>query len=272
MIPKIKRRPVPSWLKNLNNLDVLPIRDLLANSLYYPSCGRDGDPVRYLGGFIHSFVFVDYSIEHDEVLNSLQDAHHRFKGYKVVYSRDVKEKELIPNGCSLTPSMVFTLFCRDGRMKELQYNDWQPIIPDYRDGNPLKYKERIKEPFAVWAIHQRDEKYGEEHGPERFSLLYICNDSAATFQALYHGNKCVPEVVAIIHPGTGYGHNWTNFRNPSQIFARSVLNNPYGKPKYFLCDGARENSRDSSYWQEYNQLIHYWKVCDGELGLWKRNS
>lgn len=270
MIPKIKRRPVPSWLKSLNNLDELPIRDLLANSLYYPSCGRDGDPVRYLGGFIHSFVFVDYSFEHDEVLNSLHDAHHRFKGYKVVYLRDVKEKELISDGCSLTPSMVFTLFCCNGRMKELQYNDWRPIIPDYIDGNPLKYSDSIKEPFAVWAIHQRDENLGEEHGPEQFSLLYICGDGAATFQALYHGNKCAPDVVAIIQPGTGFGLNWTDFRNPSQIFARSVLNNPDGKPGYLLYGGWGSNYK-SSCWQEYNQLIHYWKVCDGELGLWKRN-
>lgn len=251
MIPGIKRKPVPKWLSELNNLDHLPIRNVLLNSLYYPSCGRDGDPVKYIGGHIHSFIYVDYGREKEKVWHDLNDNEQGFKGYQIIYSREVDKHELIPHG-------------------------WRPIYPEHLDGDPEKYRRIIKNPFAVWAIHQRNPDLGDVHGPERFSLLYICGDGVATFQALYHGNGVTPDIVAIIQPGSGFGWNWTYFRRPDGIFSRSVLGNPAGTPEYLLYGGWGKDYRESC-WPEFSNLIHYWTAHHyyttpkTEIGLWMRN-
>jgi hypothetical protein len=122
MIPGIERQNTPEWLVRLVDADVLPIDSLLRNSLYYPSCGRDGDPVRYLGGLVHSFVYVDYGLEHDEVWSSLHHDRHGFTGYTIVHCRDVKENELTPHG-------------------------WQPMLPDQRDGDPTLWKSLRRRPI-----------------------------------------------------------------------------------------------------------------------------
>lgn len=246
MIPRLLNRETPVWLAQLTDLKILSIESLLENSLYYPSSGRDGDPVRYLGGFIHSFIYVDYGVAREDVLQSLGDNHHGFKGYRVIHCRDVEPSELTPHG-------------------------WKSLHPGREDGDPLKYRDYMKKPFALWAIFERNSDHEDGHGPIRFSLLYICGDGEATFQALYLGNKRSPEVVAIIQPGTGFGLNWTNFSDASLVFGRSVLDNPSGKPQYLLYGGWGADYKPSC-WPEYSELVHYWKIVsvDGELGLWKR--
>jgi len=245
-IAGIQRRAVPEWLAGLENQDLFPIRELLNNSLYYPSCGSDGRPVQYLAGMIHSFVYVDYGIDRDAVMQSLHDAHEGFYGYNMIHCRDVSERELVPHG-------------------------WQPILPDGRENEPDRYKEHIKKPFAVWSIHERDKARGKDYGPERFSFLYICGDGAATYQALYHGNQCVPDVVAIIQPGHGFGCNWTDYTNPDLVFARSVLKNPFGIPGFLLSDRCMSgNTENTCCWPEYATTPQ--SVADSGLNLWKRKT
>jgi hypothetical protein len=89
----------------------------------------------------------------------------------------------------------------------------------------------------------------------------------AAFQALYHGNHCAPDVLAIIQSGEGFGRNWTDFRDVDKILGRSVLQNPYGRPRYLLYGGWGRDYRTTC-WAEYSQLKHYWPAADGELGLW----
>jgi hypothetical protein len=188
---------------------------------------------------------VDYGLEHDAVWKSLHDDSHGFRGYVLFDCRDVLERELTPQG-------------------------WQPIPPELgRDGDPSRHRDFIKKPFGIWSVHERMSDYDEEHGPDRFSLLYICADGAAAFQALYHGNRCAPKVLAIIQPGTGFGGNWTDFRDPDQILGRSVLQNPYGKPQYLLYGGwGRGYNESESCWPAYAQLIHHWRAGRSTLGLW----
>ena len=98
LIPGLSLRPIPKWLAELKDQKTLPICDLLNGSLYYPACGLDGNPVRYLGGFVHSFVYVDYGVARDDMLNSACHNHEGFRGYTMFLRRDVAEHELVPNG------------------------------------------------------------------------------------------------------------------------------------------------------------------------------
>ena len=240
MIRGVETRVTPD-----TRLENLQIRDFLHHSLYYPACGLDGDPVRYLASLVHSFVYVDYGLEHNEVWAALHDDRQGFSGYRVLDCRDVTEDELTPHG-------------------------WQPIQPGSADGNPMNFREYIKKPFAIWSVHERKSDYDEKHGPDRFSLLYVCADGAAASQALYHGNRCAPEVLAIIQPGTSFGCNYTDFCDPNQILGRSVFQNRYGIPRYLLYGGMGCDYREIC-WPVYSRLIRYWQVVDGgELGLWER--
>ena len=59
----------PKWLQeidasNINSVQ-FDIKQILKDSLYYPSAGYDGNPIKYFAGSIHSFIYIDYSVERD---------------------------------------------------------------------------------------------------------------------------------------------------------------------------------------------------------------
>src|SRR5689334_8112732 len=60
---KLTAAPLPAWLEALDAEAIaskaLPLAAMLTDSLYYPASGLDGIPVKYLGGFVHSFVYAD---------------------------------------------------------------------------------------------------------------------------------------------------------------------------------------------------------------------
>ncbi len=241
LVPGLHLRPMPQWLQQVDPEAPFPLKDVLDRSLYYPSSGCDGNPIKHLGGFTHSFICVDSGIQHDDLLCSLTEERHRFKGYEILFIKDVFRQELAPNGFSL-PTL---LRC---------------------DGKPSK---RNYPPFAVWAVHQRRTEFDDNHGPERFSLLFICGDGVATYHALYYSNRCAPEVLAIIQPGHGWGGNWTDFTDPRLVFARSVCGNPYGTPDYLLYGMWHWHFEDSC-WPQYSKKMYYWSAGRAKLGLWAR--
>ena len=127
-----------------------------------------------------------------------------------------------------------------------------------------------KKPYCSWSIFQRGEDVPSIHGPPRFSLLYLCADGVAAFQALYYANSASPKAVAVIQPGTAFGGNWTDFDDPSGIFARTVFGNPKGSPQILL-NGGRGN-RDffrEPCWPSYTELICFLdKSRGGSIGVW----
>jgi len=239
MIQEIPGSQVPDWIPQYGPLDRLPLLELLSGSVYYPASGFDGQPVKILAGNFHSFVYVDYGLSRDQLLATLR-SERGFLGYGIVALRDVTEQELIPNG-------------------------WTPLLPNHCDGNPRPLQ---TQPFSVWVVLKRQSDFNEEHGPMYFSLLYICGDGVATYQAIYLGNKTYPAVVAIIQPGTGFGGNWTNFEDPQRIFGRTVMGNPDGVPTYLLYGGwAEGHFYTEPCWPQYSELV--WNP-NTRLRLWRR--
>jgi hypothetical protein len=235
-----------SWLfTDPVSIDRLTIRDLLKNSIYYPAAGKDGTPVEYLGKHFASFVFADYDFGEEKVLDALHSQEDGFRGYRVAAQRRVEKRELVPNG-------------------------WNPVPPLTHDINAGSRQVSMEPPFAIWAILERTADYGQDHGPKRFSLLYIGGEGVATYQALYHGNKTTTSVVCVIQPGTGFGKNWTNFEDEGKIFARTVLDNPYGKPEYLLCGGhGKPEFYETSCWPDQYSI----KIASFAPNrvLWQRN-
>ena len=203
------------WTDRLKPEDVnagpLPVSDILNASLYYPASGFDGSVIkecntrsRRLG--IRSFVYCDYAVGEEAFLSSQDD----FLGYHVLAGRPVQKGEMAPSG-------------------------WRPVIPPGVDMERYVRYRDVWKPFAHWMVYERDADRTEEHGPARFSLLYVGGEGAATFQALYWSNRKSPSAIAIIRPGTGWGFNWTDFRNPDRPFAWVVMNNPVEVPEWAFC-------------------------------------
>jgi len=127
-----------------------------------------------------------------------------------------------------------------------------------------------KKPYCSWSIFQRGEDVPAFYGPPRFSLLYLCADGVAAFQALYYANSASPKAVAVIQPGTEFGGNCTNFEDNEKIFARSVLGNPQGRPEILLYGGSgkRDFFREPC-WPSYTELICFLdKSSGGSIGVW----
>lgn len=248
MLKQISPVAVPTWLNDVTpesmHSDPFPLSRILLESLYYPSCGVDGDPVRHLAGNILSFVYVDYGISKEELLAEL--SRRGFSGYKPVATRWVREVEIAPNG-------------------------WKPSIPSDVKDDPFRYRDHIKQPFCLWTVFERLEDIRFAHRPLRFSLLYLCADGVAAYQALYVASATLPRAVAVIQPGHGFGHNWTDFTDPQAIFARTVLGNPAGVPQYLLYGGygSRSNYGEPC-WPEYRKLTCFVdKPPRGNIGIWE---
>jgi hypothetical protein len=247
MLRQLQAIEVPSWLTNLTPETIrhepFPLRELLRNSLYYPSCGFDSDPIKHIGGNVLSFVYVDYGHTRGAFMNALH-----FSGYDLIASRFVTENELAPGG-------------------------WRPPVLRREDGDPQRDHEHIKAPFCLWAVFHRRGDFPVTHGPLRFSLLFVCADGAATFHALYIANSITPKAVAVIQPGHGFGYNWTDFTNPTQIFARLVLGNPAGQPEMLLYGGlGRErDAYGETCWPAYQYLVRrFSRTGSGTVGVWSR--
>ena len=227
MIEQIPGLAPRAWLMKLTAEtmanDPFPLYEVLQDSLYYPGAGTDGKPVRWLAGNTCSFVYTDYGVSRSRLLNALNDEHSGFRGYRILCLRDVTMKELVPNG-------------------------WTPTLPRSCDENPRAWSEHFSKPFCIWTILERLSDYPAEHGPERFSLLYLCGEGVASYQALYNSNCVKPKILFLIQHG--FGGNWTNFENQNAIFARSVAANPAGMPDW-LVGRCRSKQEGQSYWSRY---------------------
>ena len=232
MLDQLPEMTAPRWMTDLSSTTVknkpFSIHELLRDSLYYPSSGFDGDPVKHLAGNILSFIYVDYGHSRAEFMEDLENR--GVCGYELIgQPRSITEQELTPHG-------------------------WPPDPPSLKYGDHSHLADWIKEPFCEWVVFQRSADVPPGHGPYRFSLLYLCKEGVTAFRALYIANNIAPKSVAIIQAGAT-GGNWTNFEDPDDIFARSVLNNKAGQPEILLYGGMGCQSYQKPCWPDYNTHV-----------------
>ncbi|MDM9630252.1 hypothetical protein [Robiginitalea aurantiaca] len=202
----------------------VPIAELLDGSLYYPASAFDGGVVKHFSKKINSFIYCDYATGKAALLEELNKG---FKGYELLASRDLRMSELIPSG-------------------------WQMELPPGFDmSDYYRHKSVIKDPFAHWAVYERLPEYDEDHGAKQFSIIYIGGEGVATSQALYWTNNKHPKALAIIQPGTGFGFNWTDFREGDGPLAWVVLQNKSGIPEFIVSDYFEPG------WEEYAYMLKY---------------
>ena len=103
MIECMPVKQTPDWLRSIASGEKetgLPLGSILCNSLYYPACGLNGTPVKFLGGNIHSFIYADYGTTRQAFLRNLQGTciDCGFRGYRLIRQMDIHTGDLAPEG------------------------------------------------------------------------------------------------------------------------------------------------------------------------------
>ena len=230
----------------------LPLDEILQNSLYYPSSWFDGGVVKYCNeNFrdkdINSFVYCDYAPEEDDLVGRVEGG---FRGYHVfahrtVVATEIGAEELLPIDFEMNPEE-----------ERLFYETFHPAP---QNG------------YCHWFVMERDEEFGEDHGPQRFSLLYVRGEGVATYVGLYLNRNVSPRVVAIIQPGHGFGGNWTNFEDTDSCLYRLMKASGAGMPEYIF-NGGIGNSYADLGWPEYEfveQISGYYYPGYGSMAIYR---
>ena len=193
----------------------LPLDSLLENSAYYPACRYDGDLIRLFNKIlrdkgIRSFIYCDYGANEDLVE---REAKQNMRGYHVLAHRSVDISELTGHGMN---PRCFLPVRRCGKVKS---------------GGTF---------FCHWFIFARDDSFTDTHGPERFSLMYICAEGVTAYELFYNSREIMPKCVAIIQPGEGFGVNWTDFHKVGAPLYQALKSNPAGLPEMIVNGGIWE--------------------------------
>ena len=255
--------------------DKFLLKELLENSLYYPACGRDGDPVWYAHKEIQSFFYTDYGVTQKQIEESLYGTGRYgenitfrdsdpvgFKGYKVIGEKKLTSKELDPTGVvSLTTEYGQTQFVTDISYVHSKLKDW------------------IKKPFAKWYILERQPEFDDTHGPELFSFVFICADGVTTYKTLYNLNQIAPKYLTIYNSGDGFGFNWDSFQSEDGQLCKTVFSNtkipeallskfdiwtnvfaPSEKTLFDELEGCMSNIESEDIWETYPLDVYLGKL------------
>lgn len=240
---------MPRWLASISDHlpAQLPLDDLLHGSLYYPASGFDGDPIALLSGSVFSFIYVDYSCTKDALEVALQQG--GFRGYHELARRDVAKSEL---GSNNSLSVHPTAAEADAMTRHSAF-------------------QQTSAAFCSWHVFERSAAFGPEHGPERFSMLFLLADGAAAYQALYSARGLAPAILALIQPGHAFGGNYSNFFEPGGLLHRSVCQRGQPWPQCLLAGRykGREKWDLEPIWPEYSQFVADARTQHHELFLWQ---
>ena len=232
-----------NWLANVSHgtmaEEPFPLRDILHNSLYYPASAFDGFPVKHVAGCLSSFVYVDNGFSSDISRALLaRELERGFWGYRIVGRREVSREDLFSRR-RLSRSILDLMTDRLGE-------DWVRDLPPVGD---VQF-------FCEWLVFECKAEFGRQHGPLRFSWLFVCAECVRTFTDLYLANSIAPGAVAVIQSGMGMP-----LEQPDGLFARCVLANPDCRPGILLIGGQGEADRFGDMcWPGYRRpCVHEWE-------------
>jgi hypothetical protein len=232
MIDALPVMPKPKWLLDAigkGGAAECHLEALLEGSLYYPACGLDGTPLKYLAGNIRSFVYADYEMTKAAYLDNIncKGKGCGFLGYHSVLQREIVRADIVPLG-------------------------WRPsVVPSGRFAERVRKRESGAQPFGHWSVWVRDCDSKADPRADAFSLLYLAGEMSAVYQGLYSRLGIAPKVLAIIQPGT-MGGEWEAAAHDGSFFKSVVGSNPAGMPQYLLNGGYGPSELYASpCWSDY---------------------
>ena len=239
----------------MSTLDDLPIdfiksqpfpkQLLLSQSAYYPACGFDMDFITHFSGQHNSFVYVDFAISRSKCV----EAFGNLPDFDLLFQKELSLHELSKS-----------------------FSDSEDYINRDTQSGGIQFD--LGERFAYWKVYQQRFLPTITTKPRKLSLLFIGGEGQSVYKSLYVDNNLVPEALAIIQPGTGFGGNWTDFRTVSDPFGRTVLNNPRGTPDNIYYGGIGTSEYDDLEYpgyQKQNSIANYYSNGDdGTVSVYRK--
>ncbi len=189
------REETPEWLYLAERTSDPDVRRvflqgfLQSRIVYYPASWEDGHPIKLFnqGHAAHAYVYADLSYSREEVQRSVtphpNSRRRGFRGYRILTVLDVRPEELAP-----WPPR----YCvRPGE------------VPDQS-----RLLERVN-PFALLYVFERQPEYGDDHGAERFAVLFLCADGFAAYDALFCQRGAVAKPFCVLIQD--YAFNYDRF-------------------------------------------------------------
>ncbi len=238
MIPELPRTDIPTWLRDVEvdargRITTLFVASaVLTRSVYYPASGLDGNPLERLGAHFASFVYADYDGRFDAA--SVRRDLPSVKGYRVLGDRRLSRDEADVGAWTHAPG----------------------------------FAGRLGTPFALWAILERLPTFDDRHGPRRLSFLFLGADGVAAYEGFYAANGLAPAVLVIVHPGTGFGGNWTDFADPGGPLCDAVIGGGRLTPTH-LC--SHPGASGAAPWPAYDHHVTTLHAA-ANIHLWGRQS
>jgi len=165
--------------------------------------------------------------------------------------------------------------CRDDLYKLLRhrgFHGYEVIAQRDVASHELSPLHAMPEQACQWMILQRREDQPATLGPQRLSLLYLCADATAAYRMLYVDNRKSAACVAVIQSHCGPMNGcWSFFADRQKAFARTVMENPAGKPRLLLYggNGKRDFYREPC-WDDYaNPVCFLDRTGGGTVGVWQ---
>ena len=196
----------------------------LQNSVYYPACGFDGTPIKFLGKLFSNFVYADYNSEYNDLESNIKNS---LLGYKLKNSSMISAEELFGINWELFA------FKNEEIIRKLHF-EW-------------------KKPFAKIYSFERSLGFNDEHGKNNIELLFIKAEGISTYKYLYVNKNIAPKCLVSIVPGLSFGGNFYDY--PKMLIEIIELSNKY--PEYQFYDN--QCSTDFYYLiKKYNEINQYY--------------
>jgi hypothetical protein len=201
------------------NAALMDIEGFLRESVYYPCCGYDGTPVRFLGKRFQRYLYVDYSIDPTGLQERLQAQ--GFKGYAIADAADIDINDLT------------------GRSWASLAREFQKYVPEH-----FSKMKRTDQPCALHVQFSRMPDYGPNHGPDTFEVMFVRSEGVTTYRTVFLRRGIAPKCLVHIRPGTAFGGNYSGY--PCEL-ERAVRENSAGLPDFILYESALSNTRSGDY-------------------------
>lgn len=211
--------PLPEWLANDNPPRFDRDNFFGSRTVYYPGYGDDGQPVELCNRShaAHTFAYVDHGVGRDTLAQRLRDRRQRFLGFEVVHQEDLSGHALRPGG-------------------------WTQHVTADEARRLEPFRESLAKPFGWFVVLDRQPGRGDDHGPERFAILFIGGDGYASYDALYCQEDGTPPPFLVVIQDHGFSGNADRFERDGLL--ERIARRQGVLPEYLLVGEPSTEWRD----------------------------
>lgn len=232
------REETPAWIESYLRGERISFKDIMSSRVgYYPGSGTDGTLIMVgnKSHSVHSFLYVDYLFDRDELNKQLSD----IRGYHQIGQIDWTEDDWLPNG---------------------KY----PLDRDLP--SPMHAPHTLEQTFCFSVFFERDSNQDDSWGAEHFVVTFLYADGIDTYYQLFV-KEYTKDPWLFLLQDHGWGGNYDCFGRGGLLDA--IINKSGLYPEYVIC------ADNTKIWRDYMRIKGVLPVYGGmhnnRRDLYERN-